>query len=77
MVLTCTCLSVANQTTGLRIGGYTGSMGVDLWDRPKWLEQLEAHDVFVMTPAILVRLLMHNYITMLQVPVQSTVFSRP
>ncbi|KAG8885792.1 Dicer-like protein 1 [Tulasnella sp. 331] len=55
---------VASQTSGLRVGGFTGSMDVDLWDREKWLRELGEHDVLIMTPAILVRLLMHAYITM-------------
>ncbi|KAG8988080.1 Dicer-like protein 1 [Tulasnella sp. 427] len=58
---------IASQTDGLRIGGYIGAMGVDLWDRPKWLKELQAHDVFVMTPAILLRLLTHAYISMDQI----------
>ncbi|KAG8999978.1 Dicer-like protein 1 [Tulasnella sp. JGI-2019a] len=58
---------VASQTTGLRIGGYVGSMGVDLWDRDRWLKELQEHDVLIMTPAILVRLLMHGYIAIPQI----------
>ncbi|KAG8999977.1 Dicer-like protein 1 [Tulasnella sp. JGI-2019a] len=58
---------VTGQTTGLRVGGYTGGMDVDLWDREKWLKELQEHDVLIMTPAILVRLLMHGYVTMPQI----------
>lgn len=58
---------IAGQTAGLRIGGYIGAMGVDLWDRPKWLKELQEHDVFVMTPAILLRLLTHAYISLKQI----------
>ncbi|KAG8935450.1 Dicer-like protein 1 [Tulasnella sp. 417] len=58
---------IVGQTAGLRIGGYIGAMGVDLWDRPKWLKELQEHDVFVMTPAILLRLLTHAYISLKQI----------
>lgn len=58
---------IDSQTAGLKIGGYVGEMGVDLWDRPKWLKELQEHDVFVMTPAILLRLLTHAYISMKQI----------
>ncbi|KAG9051388.1 Dicer-like protein 1 [Tulasnella sp. UAMH 9824] len=58
---------IVGQTDGLKIGGYIGAMGVDLWDRPKWLKELQEHDVFVMTPAILLRLLTHAYISLKQI----------
>ncbi|KAG8902461.1 Dicer-like protein 1 [Tulasnella sp. 403] len=54
---------VASQTTGLKIKGYIGAMGVDLWDREEWLKEINGHDILVMTPAILVRLLLHTYIS--------------
>lgn len=65
--------TVDSQTHGLKIGGYIGAMGVDLWDRPKWLKELQEHDVFVMTPAILLRLLTHAYISMKQVRTSPTI----
>eukprot|EP01018_Ginkgo_biloba_P017577 Gb_32044 [translate_table: standard] len=47
--------------TDLKVGRFWGAMGVDLWDRKKWQEQLDAFEVFVMTPQIFLDNLRHCF----------------
>lgn len=39
--------------TRLRVSQYTGDMNVTSWDQQKWNQELQEHDVWVMTPQIL------------------------
>lgn len=50
--------------TDLKVGQYWGDMGVDLWDREKWQKELNTHEVFVMTPQILLDNLRHCFFTL-------------
>ncbi|BFI23519.1 endoribonuclease Dicer [Marchantia polymorpha subsp. ruderalis] len=54
--------SVINLHTDLRVGEYFGSLGVDTWKPEKWQEEINNHEVLVMTPQILVDLLTHGII---------------
>ena len=53
----------ALQTSDLKVGGFTGDMNVDFWNKSKWDEELEKHQVIVMTPQILLDMMNHSYIT--------------
>ncbi|KAH0667918.1 endoribonuclease Dicer homolog 2-like isoform X1 [Solanum tuberosum] len=48
--------------TDLKVGKYWGEMGVDYWDAATWQQQVDAHEVLVMTPAILLAALRHSFI---------------
>eukprot|EP00795_Rhopilema_esculentum_P002763 gene2763-983_t len=48
--------------TFLKVGKYTGDMGVDFWDKEDWKKEFNAHDVLVMTHQILLDMLQHNYL---------------
>lgn len=48
--------------TDLKVGKYWGEMGVDYWDAATWQRQVDAHEVLVMTPAILLAALRHSFI---------------
>ncbi|KAL5062982.1 hypothetical protein RYX36_024719 [Vicia faba] len=48
--------------TDLKVGMYWGDMGVDFWDKATWENELGKHEVLVMTPAILLDCLRHNFI---------------
>ncbi|KAG6645299.1 endoribonuclease Dicer homolog 2-like isoform X1 [Carya illinoinensis] len=47
--------------TDLNVGMYCGEMGVDFWDAAMWKQQIEKHEVLVMTPAILLTCLRHSF----------------
>ncbi|KAJ7978287.1 Endoribonuclease Dicer-like [Quillaja saponaria] len=47
--------------TDLNVGEYWGDMGVDFWDAAKWKQEIEKHEVLVMTPAILLNGLRHCF----------------
>ncbi|KZS98895.1 P-loop containing nucleoside triphosphate hydrolase protein [Sistotremastrum niveocremeum HHB9708] len=47
------------EQTGLEVRGYSGNMGVDLWNRHQWIDEFQATTVLVMTPQILLDLLNH------------------
>ncbi|XP_075975251.1 endoribonuclease Dcr-2 [Anticarsia gemmatalis] len=44
------------------VGAYSGEDGVDYWDKVKWDNELENHQVIVMTSQILCDMLTHQYI---------------
>ncbi|DBB11892.1 hypothetical protein WJX82_008855 [Trebouxia sp. C0006] len=44
---------VLRKHTRLRVSQYTGDMNVTSWDQQKWNQELQEHDVWVMTPQIL------------------------
>ena len=46
--------------TSLKVGYYTGDMGVDFWDKQRWISEFNKIDVFVMTAQILVDILTHS-----------------
>ncbi|KAH0713477.1 hypothetical protein KY289_009436 [Solanum tuberosum] len=48
--------------TDLKVGTYWGEMGVDFWDAATWKHQVDGHEVLVMTPAILLSALRHNFL---------------
>ncbi|XP_076046437.1 endoribonuclease dcr-1-like [Oratosquilla oratoria] len=45
--------------TPFKVGKYEGSMGVDLWSEEKWKEEVEKHEVIVLSAQILVDLILH------------------
>ncbi|XP_050208113.1 endoribonuclease Dicer homolog 2-like [Mercurialis annua] len=47
--------------TDLNVGMYWGDMRIDLWDVDTWNKQMEQHEVFVMTPQILLNGLRHSF----------------
>lgn len=55
---------VLETHTSLRVRGYCGEMGVDIWDRPKWHKELDEHDVLVMTAQILYDMINHAHFSM-------------
>ncbi|KAH0777655.1 hypothetical protein KY290_009066 [Solanum tuberosum] len=48
--------------TDLKVGKYWGEMGVDYWDAATWQQQVDDHEVLVMTPAILLAALRHSFL---------------
>ncbi|XP_049381530.1 endoribonuclease Dicer homolog 2-like [Solanum stenotomum] len=48
--------------TDLKVGKYWGEMGVDYWDAAAWQQQVDDHEVLVMTPAILLAALRHSFL---------------
>lgn len=50
--------------TGLEVKSFCGEMGVDFWDRNKWIEELDLENthVIVLTPQILLNTLSHAYL---------------
>ncbi|KAK7380380.1 hypothetical protein VNO78_32890 [Psophocarpus tetragonolobus] len=45
----------------LKVGMYWGDMGVDYWDAATWKQEMEKHEVLVMTPIILLNCLRHSF----------------
>ena len=54
--------AVIETQTNLKVGQYTGDMLVDLWNKEKWEEEFNQHDVLVMTHQILYNMLAQGYI---------------
>lgn len=52
------------EFTGLEVKSFCGEMGVDFWNRAKWLEELDLKNthVIVLTPQILLNTLSHAYL---------------
>ena len=48
--------------TGLIVGKYTGDLNVDAWDKEKWRDEFNKHDVLVMTHQILLNNIEHGFI---------------
>ncbi|KAL9315523.1 hypothetical protein ACSQ67_016524 [Phaseolus vulgaris] len=48
--------------TDLKVGMYWGDMGVDFWDAGTWKQEMEKHEVLVMTPVILLNCLRHSFL---------------
>ncbi|KAG9447410.1 hypothetical protein H6P81_013538 [Aristolochia fimbriata] len=47
--------------TDLKVRKLWGEMGTDFWKAKKWEDELSEYEVFVMTPAILLRNLQHSF----------------
>ncbi|XP_011632113.1 endoribonuclease Dicer isoform X1 [Pogonomyrmex barbatus] len=50
--------------TGLKCKNYSGDMQVDFWKKQEWLDEIEQHEILVMTSQIFVDMLSHGYITL-------------
>eukprot|EP00794_Sanderia_malayensis_P019899 gene19899-21843_t len=48
--------------TNLRVGKYSGDMGVDFWNKKRWEEEFDLNDVLVMTAQILYNMLLHGFL---------------
>ncbi|OWM72300.1 hypothetical protein CDL15_Pgr018185 [Punica granatum] len=55
---------VLKMHTDLKVGMYWGEMGVDFWNAALWRQEIEKHEVLVMTPAILLHVLRHRFFKM-------------
>ncbi|KAK7331288.1 hypothetical protein VNO77_25509 [Canavalia gladiata] len=55
--------------TNLKVGMYWGDMGVDYWDAATWKQEIEKHEVLVMTPAILLNCLRHSFVKLKMIKV--------
>lgn len=47
--------------TDLSVGRYYGELGVDLWQKEKWITEFEQHQVLVFTAQVFLNLVDHNY----------------
>lgn len=54
---------ISSQTT-LCVGRYSGDIGVDLWDNDVWQNELNTHQILVMTSQIFVDLMAKNRISL-------------
>ncbi|KAL3323675.1 hypothetical protein AABB24_038037 [Solanum stoloniferum] len=50
--------------TDLKVGKYCGKRGVDYWNAATWQQQVDDHEVLIMTPAILHAALRHSFLQM-------------
>ncbi|CAL4063247.1 unnamed protein product [Meganyctiphanes norvegica] len=50
--------------TAFSVGLYEGSMNVDMWDKEKWLQELENNEVIVIIDAIFHDIVLHKYLPM-------------
>ena len=53
--------------TGLKVGEYTGSLGVDSWSEVRWHREFNEHQVLVMTMTIFKNLLLTAFLKLSQV----------
>uniref|UniRef100_UPI003AFB824B AncD1D2 n=1 Tax=synthetic construct TaxID=32630 RepID=UPI003AFB824B len=58
---------VIRKHTSLKVGEYVGDMGVDSWNKEKWNQEFEKHQVLVMTAQIFLDILNHGFISLSQV----------
>ncbi|CAF3586308.1 unnamed protein product [Rotaria sp. Silwood1] len=47
--------------TDLSVGKYYGELGVDLWEKQRWIDEFEHHQVLVFTAQVFLNLVDHNY----------------
>ena len=47
--------------TDLKIGQYHGELGVDFWDKEKWTDEFENHQVLVFTVQVFLNIVNHNH----------------
>ncbi|CAF1391339.1 unnamed protein product [Didymodactylos carnosus] len=53
--------------TGMSVGKYYGELDIELWDKSKWDNEFETHQVLVMTSQIFLDILTHTYVSLSQV----------
>ncbi len=53
--------------TPLKVGRYWGEMGVDYWQNAKWWQELDGHNILVMTRQIFLDALIHAFVRMSQI----------
>ncbi|CAF1271794.1 unnamed protein product [Adineta steineri] len=53
--------------TGLKVGRYYGELGVDLWDKTRWMNEFKQHQVLVFTAKVFLDLVDHNYFSLYKV----------
>ncbi|XP_027927327.1 endoribonuclease Dicer homolog 2-like [Vigna unguiculata] len=53
---------VVKMHTDLKVGVYWGDMGVDFWDAATWEQEMDKHEVLIMTPVILLNCLRHSFL---------------
>ncbi|KDQ21886.1 hypothetical protein BOTBODRAFT_26294 [Botryobasidium botryosum FD-172 SS1] len=53
--------SVISNHTPLRVKGFCGALGVDMWDHNRWKNEFEAHDVLVMTAQVFQDVIKHAH----------------
>lgn len=54
--------SAIQRHTSLKIGGYIGAMGVDNWDKQRWLQEFSKMHVLVMTADIFKIIITHGFL---------------
>ncbi|CAF1670671.1 unnamed protein product, partial [Rotaria magnacalcarata] len=47
--------------TDLSVGKYYGELGVDLWQKERWVDEFEQHQVLVFSAQVFLNLVDHNY----------------
>ncbi|XP_066584904.1 endoribonuclease Dcr-2 isoform X2 [Prorops nasuta] len=53
--------SYIERFTGFSCGAYSGDMKCDYWNQEDWLQELEKHQVLVLTAQILLDMIVHGY----------------
>ncbi|CAF2101469.1 unnamed protein product, partial [Rotaria magnacalcarata] len=53
--------------TDLSVGKYYGELGVDLWQKERWVDEFEQHQVLVFSAQVFLNLVDHNYFTLYKV----------
>ncbi|CAF4297310.1 unnamed protein product [Rotaria sp. Silwood2] len=53
--------------TDLSVGQYYGELGVDLWQKQRWIDEFEHHQVLVLTAQVFLNLVDHNYFPLYKV----------
>ncbi|XP_057315255.1 endoribonuclease Dicer-like isoform X2 [Hydractinia symbiolongicarpus] len=50
--------------TSLKVGFYSGDMGVDFWNKTRWQKEFNENDVLVLTAQILLNIITHAFISL-------------
>ncbi|CAF2139709.1 unnamed protein product [Rotaria magnacalcarata] len=53
--------------TDLSVGKYYGELGVDLWQKERWVDEFEQHQVLVFSAQVFLNLVDHNYFPLYKV----------